>query len=65
MPLGVALAPGASVTLDLEVRTSIQPDNGAKRRDSDPHLDLKDANGGRSTTLSSGNAVGSCTAGFC
>lgn len=55
--LGTSLAPGASVTLDLEVRTPIQSDNGAKRLDYDLHLDLKDGAGWWSATNVNGGTT--------
>ncbi len=39
-PLGAALAPGQSVTVQLQVRTPINSDSGAKRLDYDFYLDL-------------------------
>ena len=54
VPLGVDLAPGAEVTLALDVRTPIQSDNGAKRLDYDLYVDLKDGTGWWSATHSYG-----------
>ncbi|MFC7362574.1 RHS repeat-associated core domain-containing protein [Nocardioides astragali] len=54
VPLGVELAPGASVELDLGVRTPIQSDEGAKRLDYDLYVDLKDGSAWWSATHSYG-----------